>query len=140
MSFPEELLEAVLARAVLIPEAELLDRTMSVSKAAYTNLLRVNHTWHRIALPLFYRTVMLHSDDATKLWVRSLVENPALGPLVRDLCLANPEPGPTLATIPSALGGHRIDTVRTSQCENAHRILIRVRSFICPSNVSTAVT
>jgi len=140
MSFPEELLEAILARAVLIPEAELLHREMSVSKAPHTSLLRVNHTWNRIALPLFYRTVILHSDDATKLWLRSLIENPALGPFVRNICFANPEPGSTLAGIPSALGPHRIDTVRIFSRSNMYWLLTCPCSFICLSEASSTAT
>ncbi len=52
-----------------------------------SHLLLVCKQWTRIITPLLYANVLLRSDDDVALFARTLTENRALGPLVRNLRL-----------------------------------------------------
>ncbi|KAJ7472393.1 hypothetical protein B0H11DRAFT_1353088 [Mycena galericulata] len=107
-SFPEELLERILAATVIAPpsphpRAPWHPRQPSHSKDETTRSrlapLLVCRAFHRIALPLFYHTLVLHSPSQASKALHALNARPALARSVRTLVLPAPGPGPAEAAV-----------------------------------------
>ncbi|KAK7052164.1 hypothetical protein R3P38DRAFT_2502609 [Favolaschia claudopus] len=107
-SFPEELLERILAHAVIAPAAPhpraswhspsssspSSEQTQTTKPPrGRTAPLLVSHTFHRIALPLFYHTLVLHSPRQSAGLLAALRARPFLASAVRVLVLASPSAG-----------------------------------------------
>ncbi|KAJ7220614.1 hypothetical protein GGX14DRAFT_354292 [Mycena pura] len=98
-SFPEELLERILADAVVAPptphpRAPWHHPQPDDTKAVRTRLapLLVCRAFHRIALPLFYHTLVLHTPSQSHALLRTLRAQPGLARAVRTLVLVAPSP------------------------------------------------
>ncbi|KAJ6544103.1 hypothetical protein B0H19DRAFT_1267416 [Mycena capillaripes] len=100
-SFPEELLEQILADTVIAPAAPHpraawhLSSSSSASNAVKQTRGRIApslvcRVFHRITLPLFYHTLVLHSSSQSLSLLATLRARPALARAVRTLVLPAP--------------------------------------------------
>jgi hypothetical protein len=96
--FPEELLERILLEAVVAPASPHPrapwhthpDSRGKLQTRGRTAPLLVSRAFHRIALPLFYHTLVLHSPRQSAALLDALREQPDLVRGVRTLVLSNP--------------------------------------------------
>ncbi|KAJ6551261.1 hypothetical protein B0H19DRAFT_1073004 [Mycena capillaripes] len=94
-AFPEELLEQILADAVIAPATPHPRAPWHISSSGKqtrgrTAPLLVCKSFHRIALPLFYNTLVLHSPSQSAALLAALRARPSLARGVRTLVLPNP--------------------------------------------------
>ncbi|KAJ6482456.1 hypothetical protein C8R45DRAFT_302706 [Mycena sanguinolenta] len=94
-SFPEELLERILLHAVIAPSAphpraSWHSQSSSQTTRGRTAPLLVCHAFHRIAIPFFYHTLVLHSPRQSESLLHSLQARPYLARSVRVLVLPTP--------------------------------------------------
>ncbi|KAJ7705524.1 hypothetical protein B0H17DRAFT_1193184 [Mycena rosella] len=99
--FPEELLERILAFVVVAPPTAHPRAPWHPSPNAAssetpirtrTAALLVSRAFHRIALPLFYHTLVLHTPSQSRGLLAALGARPALTRCVRTLVLSDPSP------------------------------------------------
>ncbi|KAJ7878738.1 hypothetical protein B0H14DRAFT_3435345 [Mycena olivaceomarginata] len=96
--FPEELLERILLEAVVAPASPHPrapwhlhpDSRGKLQTRGRTAPLLVSRAFHRIALPLFYHTLVLHSPRQSAALLDALRDQPDLVRGVRTLVLSNP--------------------------------------------------
>ncbi|KAF7313886.1 hypothetical protein HMN09_00546400 [Mycena chlorophos] len=91
-AFPEELLEHILAETVVSsanPSARPPWHSPADTRTRLAPLL-VSSQFHRIALPLFYHTVVLRSPKQSRALVAALKTQPSLARCVRRLILLAP--------------------------------------------------
>ncbi|KAJ7097704.1 hypothetical protein C8R44DRAFT_989044 [Mycena epipterygia] len=96
-AFPEELLERILAAAVVGPSAPHPRAPWHPRPAAEDtktptrgSALLVSRAFYRIALPLFYHTVVLHNPSQARALLATLSADPLLARAVRSLILPAP--------------------------------------------------
>jgi hypothetical protein len=87
--FPEEILHRILSYSVSVPLAPLLRpswhiRQKSCNRSRTATLL-VCKSWLRIATPLFYKHVLLQSEEQAALLSYTLTANPILGRYAQSL-------------------------------------------------------
>ncbi|KAJ7894495.1 hypothetical protein B0H14DRAFT_2334420 [Mycena olivaceomarginata] len=96
VSLPEELLERILAHTVIAPPAPPSPRPVAPRKCFYEGYevrmapLLVCHAFHRIALPFFHHTLVLHSSRQSAALLAQLRVKPDLARGVRVLVLPSP--------------------------------------------------
>ncbi|KAJ7054142.1 hypothetical protein C8F01DRAFT_1164084 [Mycena amicta] len=92
MTFPEELLEHILADAVVASPSPSSRPPWHTPLDLRTRLapLLVSTKFHRIAVPLFYHTLVLHSPRQSQLLLDALHAQPGLARCVRRLVLLAP--------------------------------------------------
>ncbi|KAF7303828.1 hypothetical protein MIND_00612600 [Mycena indigotica] len=91
-SFPEELVEHILADAVIASPAPSLRASWHTPLDLRTRVapLLVSSSFHRIAVPLFYHTVVIHTPGQSKALLQALHKQPSLARSVRRLVLLAP--------------------------------------------------
>ncbi|KAJ7097700.1 hypothetical protein C8R44DRAFT_748410 [Mycena epipterygia] len=96
-TFPEELLERILAAVVVsppTPRPRALWHPRPAAEDTKTptrgSALRVSRAFHRIALPLFYHTVVLHNPSQARALLATLSADLLLARAVRSLILPAP--------------------------------------------------
>ncbi|KAJ7894468.1 hypothetical protein B0H14DRAFT_2683298 [Mycena olivaceomarginata] len=106
-SFPEELLERILAHTVIAPPAPHPRAPWHQPNPSTKDMrsrmapLLVCRAFHRIALPFFYHTLVLHSPCQSAALLAALHAQPVLAMGVRVLVL--PSPSASDAAVPSML-------------------------------------
>ena len=86
--FPEELLERILSDVIVASSTG--DRPAWLRSPSYRPDFRlapllVTKQFSRIAIPLFYHTIQLHTSTTARLLHRTLIANPALASRIRHL-------------------------------------------------------
>ncbi|KAJ7678026.1 hypothetical protein DFH06DRAFT_975392, partial [Mycena polygramma] len=94
-AFPEELLKQILHDAVVAPpyphrRAPWHSSSAGKQTRGRTAPLLACRAFHRIALPLFYHTLVLHSQSQSAALLQTLRARPDLAKAVRTLVLPNP--------------------------------------------------
>ncbi|KAJ7678031.1 hypothetical protein DFH06DRAFT_1422484 [Mycena polygramma] len=94
-AFPEELLEQILHGAVVAPpyphpRAPWHSSSAGKQTRGRTAPLLACRAFHRIALPLFYNTLVLHSSSQSAALLKTLRARPDLAKAVRTLVLPSP--------------------------------------------------
>ncbi|KAJ6618140.1 hypothetical protein B0H10DRAFT_1947761 [Mycena sp. CBHHK59/15] len=96
--FPEELLERILAECVVAPPSPHPHApwhpspATSLSPRTRTAPLLVSRAFYRIAVPLFYHTLVVHTHAQAATLLPTLTANPAFAASVRRLVLLAPAP------------------------------------------------
>ncbi|KAF8201283.1 hypothetical protein K438DRAFT_1965786 [Mycena galopus ATCC 62051] len=126
--FPEELLERILLHVVVAPAAphpraswhpHSSVQGKELQTRGRTAPLLVCHAFHRICLPLFYQTLVLHSPHQSASLLQALRTRPYLACSVRVLALPNPSAcdAEVLSMLPKLL---LLDvTLPKSSCDDA---------------------
>lgn len=68
-------------------DTSLLSRTTSVDRSVQTSVIHVSKSWFCVGTPLFYETIVLHSQKQAQALLYALRKTPSLGTHVRKLRL-----------------------------------------------------
>ncbi|KAJ7097713.1 hypothetical protein C8R44DRAFT_889233 [Mycena epipterygia] len=135
-AFPEELLERILAAVVVAPPTPHPRAPWHTRPAAEDaqrptrgSVLLVSRAFHRIALPLFYHTVVLHSPSQARALLATLSADPLLARAVRSLILPAPstECAAVLALVAPQL--HLLDVTLPSETEAGTALAAALQSL-----------